>query len=153
MSQQERNLPIQIIIVDDHTVVREGLASLLGDVQDLKVLAQGGDGQAAVDLCRLHDPDVLLLDITMPGLNGLEAAIIIKEEKPEIGILFLTMHEEKGFFFEALRVGASGYVLKGVPSENLVSAIRDVFHGGVYLTQNWRVVWLRNLFSAPPSPR
>lgn len=124
---------IRLVIADDHAVMREGLVSLLEDEPDLRVVAQASNGQEAVTLAIQYRPDIVLLDITMPDMNGLEAARRIVTEQPEIKILILTMHEEEAFFFEALRAGAAGYVLKGVSSDELLGAIRAVYEGGVYL--------------------
>lgn len=124
---------IRLVIADDHAVMREGLASLLEDEPDLKVVGQAGTGREALALVRRHRPDLVLLDITMPDLNGLEATRHIVAQLPEVKILILTMHEEEAFFFEALRAGAAGYILKGAHSEELLSAIRAVSEGGVYL--------------------
>lgn len=125
--------PIRLTIADDHTVVREGLAALLEDEPDLEVVGQASTGHEAVRLAHQHRPDIALLDITMPEGNGLEAARRIAAEQPEIKILILTIHEEEAFFFEALQAGAAGYILKGADSEELLSAIRAVHTGGVYL--------------------
>jgi len=124
---------IRLIVVDDHTLVREGLVALLKDEADLEVVAQTGDGEEAIDLARRHQPDIVLLDITMPKRSGLELASQIANELPDVRVLMLTMHEEEAFFFEALRVGAAGYVLKGAGSERLFSAIRAVHQSGMYL--------------------
>lgn len=125
--------PIRLIIADDHVVVREGLVALLEDEPDLQVVGQASTGREAVAVARQHRPDIALLDITMPDMNGLEATCEIVTELPEVHVLILTMHEEEAFFFEALRAGAAGYVLKGAGSEELLNAIRAVYEGGVYL--------------------
>lgn len=124
----------QLVIADDHEVVRDGLVALLEDEPDLKVVAQAGTGREALELVRRHRPDVALLDITMPDMTGLEATRTIVDELPQVQVLILTMHEEDTFFFEALRAGASGYVLKGAPSAELLAAIRVVDAGGIYLS-------------------
>jgi len=124
---------IRLLIADDHAIVREGLVALLEDEPDLEVVGQAGTGREAVMLARKLRPDIALLDITMPDMTGLEAARQIAAELPEVQILILTMHEEEAFFFEALRAGAAGYVLKGAYSDELLSAIRVVHEGGVYL--------------------
>jgi two-component system, NarL family, response regulator NreC len=124
---------IRLVIADDHAIMREGLVSLLEDEPDLHVVAQASNGQEAVSLVFQQQPDIALLDITMPDMNGLEAARRIAAEQPEVKILILTMHEEEAFFFEALRAGAAGYMLKGASSEELLGAIRAVHEGGVYL--------------------
>jgi two-component system response regulator NreC len=125
--------PIRIVIADDHIVVREGLAALLEDEPDFKVIGQASTGAEAIALIRHRRPDIALLDISMSDMTGLEVARRCKPELPEVQIIILTMHEEEAFFFEALRIGASGYVLKGAPSDELLSAIRAVHEGGVYL--------------------
>ena len=125
--------PIRLLVADDHTVMRQGLAGLLDEEPDLDVVAQAGTGRAAVTLARWHRPDLALLDISMPEMSGLDAARQIADELAETKSLILTMHDEEAFFFEALRAGAAGYVLKGVPSEELLTAIRAIHEGGVYL--------------------
>jgi two-component system response regulator NreC len=125
--------PIRLIIADDHVVVREGLVALLEEEPDLEVVGQAGTGREAVALVRQQQPHIALLDIAMPDMNGLEATRQIVAEVPGVNVLILTMHEEEAFFFEALRAGAAGYVLKGAGSEELLSAIRAVHEGGVYL--------------------
>ncbi len=129
-----RSRQTQLVIADDHAVVRDGLSALLEDEPDLKVVAQAGTGSEALGMVRRHRPDVALLDITMPDMTGLEATRTIVADLPEVRVLILTMHEEDTFFFEALRAGASGYVLKGAPSAELLTAIRVVDGGGVYLS-------------------
>ncbi len=124
---------IRLIIADDHGVVREGLAALLSGEPDIDVVGLAANGEEAVALVRLHRPDIALLDITMPDMNGLEATRHITTYYPDVRVLILTIHEEETFFFEALRSGASGYVLKGAGSDELLTAIRAVYEGGVYL--------------------
>jgi two-component system, NarL family, response regulator NreC len=125
--------PIRLILADDHAVMREGLTALLEDEPDLTVVGQAGTGREAVALVRRLQPDIALLDITMPDMTGLEAAGEIRAASPEVRILILTMHQEEAFFFEALRAGAAGYVLKGAHAEDLLGAIRAVHEGGVYV--------------------
>ncbi len=125
--------PIRLIIADDHGIVREGLAALLSPEPDIEVVGLAGTGREAIVLVRAKRPDLALLDITMPDMNGLEATRHITTYYPEVRVLILTIHEEETFFFEALRAGASGYVLKGASSEELLMAIRAVHEGGVYL--------------------
>ena len=127
------NQRIRILVVDDHTLFREGLVALLKGEADLDIIAQTGDGDEAMTLVRQFVPDIALLDITMPKHNGLELASRITSEHPSVRVLMLTMHQEETFFFEALRVGAAGYVLKGSGSESLFHALRAVHQAGVYL--------------------
>jgi DNA-binding NarL/FixJ family response regulator len=127
-------MPIRLIIADDHQIVREGLVALIEDEPDLQVVGQAATGRQAVRLARQHRPELALLDIAMPDMSGLEATRRIVTILPETKILVLTMHEEEAFFFEALHAGASGYLLKGVPSDELLNALRAVYEGGVYLS-------------------
>lgn len=124
---------IRLVVADDHPVMREGLAALLEDEPDLKVVGQAGTGREAVNLVHQHRPDVALLDITMDDMTSLEATRQFASELPTVRVMILTMHEEEAFFLEALQVGASGYILKGIRSDELFSAIRAVKEGGVYL--------------------
>lgn len=143
---------IRLVIADDHTIVREGLAALLSDEPDMRVVGLAGTGREAVDLARHYRPDVALLDIAMPDMNGLEATRRIRAELPDTRVLILTMHEEEAFFFEALRAGAAGYVLKGVHSEELLSAIRAVHEGGVYLPPKLAGSLVRDYLERHPQP-
>lgn len=125
--------PIKLVIADDHTIVREGLAALLEDAPDMTVVGLANTGVEALNLVRQHKPHLALLDISMPHMTGLEAAVQIKAEHPQILVIILTMHEDKAFFFEALRAGAAGYIMKGAASAELLKAIRIVCQGDVYL--------------------
>ncbi len=118
--------PIRLIIADDHHVVREGLISLLSDKPNLKVVGQASNGRETVDLVRQRRPDIALLDIAMGDMTGLEAIRRFLPEQPEVKVIILTMHEEEAFFFEAIRAGASGYILKGAHSQELLNAIHAV---------------------------
>jgi DNA-binding NarL/FixJ family response regulator len=124
---------IRLIIADDHAVVRKGLAAVLADEPDLHVIGLAGSGREALALVQQLQPDLALLDITMPDMNGLEATRKLAASHPRVRVLILTMHEEEAFFFEALKAGAAGYVLKGADSDEVIAAIRAVHGGGVYL--------------------
>lgn len=124
---------INVLVVDDHTIVREGICSLLKTYPDIKVVGEAVDGSQALDKVKELEPNVVLMDITMPNMNGLEATQQIKKERPETQVLALTVHSDAEYFFRILSAGASGYILKGVSSAELVSAIRSVHQGGVYL--------------------
>ena len=104
---------MQVLIVDDHVIVREGLRALLEPCEDIEVVGEATSGQEAIDAVTKLHPDVVLMDITMPGINGLEAARRIYDEHPDVKVLILTMHEEDEYFFNALEAGASGYFVKG----------------------------------------
>ncbi len=124
---------ITILIADDHTVVRQGLRVLLEMESDLVIVGEASQGQEALVKCRELQPDIVLTDISMPGLNGLEVAKAIHEESLNTKVIFLTMHEEPEYFFQGLAAGASGYVVKGASADELLTAIRSVHDGGTYL--------------------
>ncbi len=124
---------IRILIADDHVVVREGLRVLLEAQPDIEVVAEATSGEEAVNKTSEVQPDIVLMDITMPGMNGLEATRQIRQHDPDVKILVLTMHESDDYFFKALETGASGYFVKGGSSSELISALRAVWHGDVFL--------------------
>jgi two-component system response regulator NreC len=124
---------VRVLIVDDHAIVRDGVRMILEAQPDIEVVGEASDGREALEAARQLSPGVVLMDIAMPGMNGLEATAAIRQELPDVQVLILTMHEDYEYFFELLRAGASGYVLKGASSDDLVSAIRAVHQGGVYL--------------------
>lgn len=124
---------IKVLIADDHAIMRDGLRALLGSQPDIEVVAEAVDGNEAVLKTRETKPDLILMDITMPGKNGLEATCEIKREFPDARILVLTMHESDEYFFKMLDAGASGYFVKGGSSNELISAVRTVARGDVFL--------------------
>ncbi len=125
--------PIRVLIADDHTIMRQGLRLLLDVQPDIRVVGEAGDGAEAVQLAREARPAVIVMDITMPVMDGLAATRAIKQELPEVQVLILTMHESDDYFFRVLQVGASGYVLKRAAASELVTAIRAVARGEVFL--------------------
>ena len=133
--------PIKLIIVDDHAIMREGLAKLLADESDLEIVGVAGDGREAVDLALNEPADVILLDIVMGDMTGLEAAREILSERPDIKVIMLTVYQEEAFLREALQAGASGYFLKGSDSRELISTIRNVYEGGTYLSPKMTVTF------------
>jgi two-component system response regulator NreC len=124
---------IRVLIADDHTIVRSGLRLLLEAEPDLEVVAEAMDGDDALVLVESLQPDVVLMDIAMPGIDGLQATRVIKERWPQIQVLVLTMHRQEEYFFEMLKAGASGYLLKGAETNDLINAIRVVHQGEVWL--------------------
>jgi DNA-binding NarL/FixJ family response regulator len=124
---------ISLLLVDDHAVVRSGLRMLLQAEADLAIIGEAETGAQGVAKAQELRPDVVLMDISMPDMNGIEATRAIKSVCPTVAILALTMHEDKAYFFEMLNAGASGYVPKRAAPDQLVSAIRTVFAGEVYL--------------------
>ncbi|MCW2579830.1 MAG: liaR2 [Blastococcus sp.] len=121
---------IRVLVVDDHPIVREGLAALLATVPDLEVVGQAGDGGSAVRLAVQHRPDVVLMDLNLPGVPGLEATRRLQRQAPDAAVLVLTMVDDDETVLAALRVGARGYLLKGAGQEEVIGAIRAVAAGG-----------------------
>ena len=124
---------IRILLADDHAVLRAGIRALLEAQPDLEVIGEAGDGQTAVQRAREFQPDVVVMDIGMPGLDGLAATRQILASNPKIRILFLTQHENKEYILPALKLGAAGYVLKRAEGDELITAIRTVYAGGTFL--------------------
>lgn len=124
---------IKVLLADDHTVFRQGLKSLLGLEDDISIIAEASNGQEAIDNANKFSPDVIIMDINMPVLNGLEATKTIKKTLPGIKIIILTSQGDDKSIFGLIEAGAEGYLLKDVAAENLVSAIRDVYGGNSIL--------------------
>ncbi|RZU49495.1 response regulator receiver domain-containing protein [Krasilnikovia cinnamomea] len=122
---------VRVVIADDHPVFREGLAVLLGSVDGVDVVGTAADGVAAVRLAAELTPDVVVMDVQMPQLNGVEATRRITAETPGVGVVVLTMSEDDGTVFAAVRAGARGYLVKGAEQEEIVRAITTVAAGGV----------------------
>jgi DNA-binding NarL/FixJ family response regulator len=125
--------PIRVLVVDDHAIVREGICSLLARRKDIEVVGEAADGKRAIDAVVQFDPDVVLMDIQMPGLNGLEATREIHKRFPSTRILVLTQHESKEYVVPLLRAGAVGYITKTARATELIGAIRAVYEQGAYL--------------------
>jgi DNA-binding NarL/FixJ family response regulator len=127
-------LKTRILLADDHDVVRKGLRMVLDSAPDLEVVAEAGDGAEALEIA-LSDQDIHLavLDVTMPRMTGLQAAREISRRKPELRVLILSMHDNEQYFFEALKAGASGYVLKTVADRDLIEACRATMRGEPFL--------------------
>jgi len=126
-------MSIRILLADDHKIMRAGLRSLLEKEHDMKVVAEASQGRTAVRLAREHSPDIVIIDITMPDLNGVEAAHQILSETPGIKVVALSMHSDEQFIAGMLKAGASGYILKKAIGADLISAIRAVAAGESYL--------------------
>ena len=124
---------IRVLIADDHTIVRSGVRLLLAAEPDIEVVGEALNGREAVTQAESLQPDVILMDITMPEMDGLEATRQIKNRYPDIHVLVLTMHRSDEYFFEMLQAGASGYVLKGAETSELINAVRVVSRNEVFL--------------------
>ena len=125
---------MKIILADDHRIIREGLRALLDKESDVEVVAEAADGRTTVKLCREFTPDVVIMDITMPGLNGIEATRQIVSELPDIKVIALSMHSDRKFVREMLSAGASGYLLKDSAFEELSNALHAVYNNQLYLS-------------------
>ena len=122
-----------VLLADDHPIVRHGLRELLDSEADFRVIAEVGDGAEAVERALADDVDLAILDVSMPRMTGLQAARELSSRRPELRVLMLSMHENEQFLFEALRVGASGYVLKTAADRDLVDACRATMRGETFL--------------------
>ena len=127
--------PIRVILADDHTLVRAGLRALLEKLPGVEVVGEAGDGREVLNLVKLHRPDVVLMDISMPGLNGLEAAARMARDLPEVRVIILSMHNNEEYFWRALKAGAAGYLLKKAATAELAAALQRVALGEIYLSQ------------------
>ncbi|MEQ1772740.1 MAG: response regulator transcription factor [Burkholderiales bacterium] len=127
-------MPIRVILVDDHRMLRDALIMVLGGEPDIDVVSVAEDGVSAIERAREHDPDVLVLDIAMPGMNGVQVAQVLRKEMPRIRILALSAYMDKRFVQEILKAGASGYVTKAAAATELPRAIRAVAAGQNYLS-------------------
>jgi two-component system response regulator NreC len=125
---------IRILVADDHRVVRKGLCLLLESQPGFKVVAEASDGREAVSMAEAHTPDIVVLDVGMPTLNGIEAARQISSKLPRVGIVFLSMHSDEGYVLKALKSGGKAYLLKDSAEYDLISAIRAVNEGKAFFS-------------------
>jgi len=125
--------PIRILIADDHTIVRAGVRLILEAEPDMEVVGEAGTGEETLAKTEALKPDVVLMDIAMPGVSGLDATREIKRRWPEVQVVGLTMHRSDDYFFRMLEAGASGYVLKGAATDELIAAVRAAARGDVFL--------------------
>lgn len=126
---------IKVLLADDHSIVREGLRRVLEDSNEIKVIAEASDGETAFDEAMVKRPDVAVIDISMPGMDGLEVVTRMSAYCPEIPVLILTMHDEEQYVIRAIEAGAMGYVTKQSAPEQLVAAVKKLNGGGRYLTE------------------
>jgi two-component system response regulator NreC len=124
---------IRVVLVDDHMVLREGLKTLITAQADMAVVGEANEGEAALQQLETWRPDVVIMDISMPGVNGIQATEQIKRAHPEVKVLVLSVHDDTSYLRQMLTVGASGYILKHTAADALIQAIRTVAAGGLYL--------------------
>lgn len=136
--------PIRILLADDHALVRRGVRLILDQEPDLEVVAEAGDGAEAIEMARAHEIDLAVLDIAMPRLTGLQATRELASLKPDLRILMLTMHDNEQYFFQALKAGACGYVLKSVADRDLVAACRAAMRDEPFLYPGAVTALIRN---------
>jgi len=141
---------VNIILADDHTLVREGFVQLLKQNENFNVLAEAKDGEELLKLLSHHEPDVVMLDLSMPKLNGVEALAIIQEQFPAVKVIVLTMHEEVEYAVKCIKRGVKGYLLKNTEPVELYSAINTVADGGTYFTPAISNALIKNMVSNKP---
>ena len=125
---------LRVILADDHTLVRAGLRTLVEQLKDVSVVAEAKDGHEVLTFAATHHPDIVLMDLSMPGMNGLEAALRLKKEHPQVRIIVLSMHASEEYVLQALRAGASGYLVKDSAPLELGLALQAVSRGETYLS-------------------
>jgi len=135
----------RLILADDHHLLRRGFKSLLSGEPDLEVVGEASTGIEAIEMCRLLEPDLILMDVRMPEMDGITATRRIKQDQPGVGVLVVTMHENPDYLLEALDAGAAGYVLKDAPADRLISAVHRTLNGESPLNQELATLLLRRL--------
>jgi two-component system, NarL family, response regulator NreC len=143
-------MALKIIVADDHTLLREALCNKLNNNPDLEVTAQADNGRNAVELAKKHVPDVIIMDVSMPDMNGIEASRRISENSPNIKIIALSMHSEQKFVINMLKAGASGYLNKACRFEELIEAINVVTSGEIYLDRSIGTKIIKDYLNAIP---
>jgi two-component system nitrate/nitrite response regulator NarL len=129
-----KNTLIKILLVDDHALVREGIAACLQDELGIEVIGYAANGVEAIEQCKQHQPDVVLMDVAMPVMDGLEATAILKKKWPMIKVLVLSLHNEPEYIQHVMQAGASGYVLKDVSFDDLLNGVKAVAQGNSYFS-------------------
>jgi DNA-binding NarL/FixJ family response regulator len=152
MLETSTSTPVQVVLADDHDILRQGLKMLLGLQAEIDVIGEARTGREALELTRELHPQVIVLDISMPDMDGLEACKQIREHAPETNVLILTMHESEEYFFQALRAGAAGYLVKKAAPTDLQMAILSVAQGGAFLYPGLARALIRAYTTAPFAP-
>jgi two-component system, NarL family, nitrate/nitrite response regulator NarL len=134
--------PTRLLLVDDHVLFRKGMASLFADNPEIEVVGEAGDGREAIEKCLELKPDLILMDVHMPGCDGLEATKVIKQERPSTRVVMLTVSDDDEYLFEAIKAGAQGYLLKNMAPEELFDLLRGVIQGEAAITRSmaWKVL-------------
>src|SRR5918997_2575685 len=144
--------PVRVLIADDHGIVRSGLRMLLERQDDIEVIAEAEDGATARDTAIRERPDLAILDVKMPKLTGLQATREIREQAPDVSVLILSMYDDERYLFEALKAGASGYVLKAQADADLLDAIRAVERGEPFLTPDAQRALIKDVLERGEEP-
>ena len=144
---------MRLLLVDDHEVVRSGLRMLLDSEQDVQIVGEAGTAEEALRAVQELEPDVVLMDIGLPDMSGIEAATRIREIRPQVAVVALTIHEDKEYFFRMLDAGASGYVPKRAAPEELLTAIRAAAKGEVYLYPSLATLLVKDYLGQDPDDR
>jgi len=147
-----RTTPARVLIADDHELVRDGFRRMLSYEEDLEVVGEARDGREAVELCRRLDPDLVLMDVRMPKMDGLEATRAIKAQHPSVSVLVVTTYDNPDYLLDAIKAGAAGYVLKDAPNRQLTNAIRRALDGESPLNQELASQLIRRLAGEAPQP-
>src|SRR2546426_6708881 len=145
-------MPIRVMLVDDHELVRQGVATMLAKAEDLAVVGEAKTGREAIETARKELPDVVLMDVRMPDMDGLEATRRIKEERSRTAVVILTMHENPAYLREAVRAGAAGYLLKDVSRDELIDAIKQISTGGAFIDPQMLKGMLSDMKPTAPAP-
>jgi len=142
---------ITVLIVDDHKIIRDGIKSLLQDVENIKILGEASNGLEAIEFFKNQPTDVVIMDIRMPEMSGIETTKYLTENYPGVKVLALTMHDEEAFIYKMLNAGASGYLLKNVGKEEFVTAINKIYKGENYFSLDMATKMITNLMFAKPN--
>ena len=142
-------MTIRILLADDHGILRAGLRSLLNAESDLTVIGEAENGRQALYMTREMEPDLILMDISMPEMGGIDALKQINETLPSVKVLMLTVHEDEGLLKKAIQAGASGYVVKRAVESELITAIRTIMQGDIYIHPSMTKILIRDLVEAP----
>ncbi|HND61347.1 MAG TPA: response regulator transcription factor [Opitutaceae bacterium] len=149
MNPGTKTRPIRLLLVDDHPFVREGLRAYLTGREGLQVVGEAADGETALGLARRLRPDVVLMDVNLPGMNGIAAATALRRALPSIRVLMLTVHARTEYLLQMLRAGAHGYVAKDAPPAELLRAIQKVAEGGTHFSNEVALAYLRDHLAVP----